>query len=156
MAKNESNEKKNTIIIVAVIAAVVIGLLIIVVLPIVLVFSSFNSAKKDIKEDYSEIMEKAKKEIKNSEEEMKAESFNSKLGITTVDYDGNEVKEIISSIVESNSKNSDHIVTVTYSGSNMSSTQQLNDLITKIDSNKDYTVTKEYDADGYIVKVNIA
>ena len=38
----------------------------------------------------------------------------------------------------------------------MSSTQQLNDLITKIDSDKEYTITKEYDADGYIFKVNIA
>lgn len=158
MENNKSPEKKNTLIIVGIITAVVIGVLVIILLPIIFFFNSYNSTKKDFQEEYdkySSIIENGKEETSDIRKEMKVNDFNDELGIFKNEYDGIVLKKIISTVIESNNKNINHKVTVTYKGSDMSSAKQLNDLITKIDSNKEYTITKEYDEDGYIVIVII-
>lgn len=151
---NKANNKNIMIIVIS----IVVGLVLVACIAagvVLLIFKSgydmYDNTKKDIKDIYESGEKIINDQTKNKESEM----FNDDLDITEVSYDGEELKIIISNVILSNSVNKDHIVKVNYNGSTYSTTQQLNELIIKIEDNKKYTVTKESDSNGFINTINI-
>lgn len=173
MNNSMSSDKKNKMAII--IGASCLGILVIGVLGYFAIseYNSYNSAKKGffdmfgiakkkIKDANNSSVGEASEGIKTIRDKMKAmeedsaiEEFNDDLDVSETDFDGSKVKNVIAAVVKSNSKNADHLVKVNYSGSILSTTQELNDLITKIDTSRKYTITKEYDSNGYINLINI-
>ena len=97
-----------------------------------IISSSMNNATKQENDDYD----------KNY--------FNSTFEMVTKISNGFFVKQSLNDIINSNNKNKDHIIKVTYNDISTSKTEEIESIIDELDEMKEYRINLNYDDAGYI------
>ena len=100
----------------------------------------------------------ASNQIKNSEENEISYDKKSLTGVLEI-YTGTSasvfIRTAIDQIIKYNSKHIEEGITVTYEGITTPDTNQMIAIKKKLDENKRYEITYDYDGDGYIYNMNI-
>lgn len=94
-------------------------------------------------------------EAMENENNMEVTTFNIFLEMYKETQKGVSVSTLLDKVVESNKKNKEHVIIVTYKATNTTSEDEIVKIKQSLEKLSDYEVSLDYDANGYIYKVSI-
>ena len=158
----EKDNKGTNKIIIIVIVAILAFILILVGIGAMVkgkIFNIFGNILETSKEKqnyasglFNDVYEQANNTIGNIMQQM----FNSDLEHYYGEVRGTSVKNLIDDIAKSNGENPNKVITLKYNDIETSNTQEIRNVKDKINSDKVYEVSYEYDGEGYINKAIIS
>lgn len=157
----KDNKGTNKIIIIVIVAILAIILILVGIGAMVKgkIFNIFGNILETSKEKqnyasglFNDVYEQANNTIGNIMQQM----FNSDLEHYYGEVRGTSVKNLIDDIAKSNGENPNKVITLKYNDIETSNTQEIRNVKDKINSDKVYEVSYEYDGEGYINKAIIS
>ena len=130
-----------------------------------LLYNGVDAIKKNIEKEQKE-RQKERDKWDNKQDEFDKEyddiknkiatsSFNGSLKLYSGSEYGDQVENLFDEVIESNTKNKDRQISITFKGQTSSDSDKIRDYKKGLDSWTKYEVIMNYDDDGYINKIEV-
>lgn len=164
--KMDDNKKKKIVIIVAIVLGIIVVGSVIKLAFFNTALDKVNDAKDAGTQAALDVFNKGMENINNMDNQNSNNNsnlysnyeyytFNSNIELFAGSQNATFTKQAINAIVSSNSKNTEHQISVEFEGATYTSTSDILDLNNKIENDKTYNILLNYDAAGYINNVII-
>lgn len=119
------------------------------------IIDNSNDMLNESNDMFNEMEEKFEEEQEKREKELELEQFNSQFEHYSTFPQGFHLKNLLDTIVTSNQKNKDKIVTVVYKGQNYTEAEKIKNLKSNFENHIEYEFLLEYNENGYVNKLVI-
>ena len=119
------------------------------------IFEKLQKKAEEQEEKFNKEYEETQKEIEEEEKASKVESFNSWYEFYAGSQYSTPTTWVLEKVITHNKTSKDHILTVKRGDTETTDEETIRNIKNSLSTSKQYEIIYDYDADGYIYRINI-